>query len=367
MKSQEKIARLQLIRSNNIGPITFSVLLARYGSAVKAVGALPELARRSGVKAKLASIASVEDELAAVEKLGGRMIVRGEEGYPAILDVMDDAPGCLTLLGHSVLLEKPAVALVGSRNASVNAMTFCSNLAEALGGKGMVVASGLARGIDAAAHQGSLSQGTIAVVAGGIDQIYPRENEKLYHRIAEEGLILAEMPFGMQPLARHFPIRNRLIASLSAGVVVVEAGLRSGSLITAREANDRGREVMAVPGSPLDPRSQGCNSLIRDGATLVRSAEDITEALRQPELESGPKRPWYGGLGEDHSASAEDVSDARAQLNEILSYDATEVDELIRQCHVSAAVIHSALLEMELAGEVVRHFGNRVSKVYKNR
>ncbi|HCD49759.1 MAG TPA: DNA-protecting protein DprA [Alphaproteobacteria bacterium] len=366
MKALEKLARLQLIRSSKIGPITFGILLARYGSGIDAVKAIPELARRSGVKPELVSMTSIEDEIARVEKYGGRIIVRGEDGYPPILDMLDDAPGAITMRGHSVLLEKPAVAMVGSRNCSVNAVTFSEKIAEDLGQEGLVVVSGLARGIDAAAHRGSLAHGTIAVVAGGIDQTYPRENEKLYHAIADQGLLIAEMPFGMQPLARHFPIRNRLIASLSSGVVVVEAGMRSGSLITAREASDRGREVMAVPGSPLDPRSLGCNSLIRDGATLVVSARDVIENLCQPELSIPPSKPWSAQSANDDTSAPADITKARDKLKEFLGYEATEVDELIRQCHLSPAVTHSALLEMELAGEVMRHFGNRVSRVYES-
>lgn len=365
MDRREKIARLQLIRTSNIGPITFSTLLARYGSGIKAIEALPELVRRSRVKADLASISQIEDEMADAEKNGAQIVVKGEEHYPDLLYGFEDAPGCLTMKGHAVLLEKTAVAMVGSRNASPNAITFCENTARDLGEMGFIIISGLARGIDTAAYAGSLEHGTIAVIAGGIDQIYPRENERLFKNIAETGLIIAEMPFGMQPLARHFPIRNRLIASLSQAVVVVEAGLRSGSLITAREASDRGRDVMAVPGTPLDPRSQGCNSLIRDGATLVQSAADIAEGLNLHQLDQPSNQNWETPAFEQEHTAAEDVMDAREKLLEFLSFEATEVDELIRQCHFSAAIINAAILELELAGEVERHFGNRVSKVFQ--
>ena len=364
MRQDEKIARLRLIRSTNIGPVTSFLLISRYGSAIEAIQALPELMKRSRTRAKLASIKSVEKEFRQVESLGGQILVRGEEKYPPAFNAYDDAPGAITVLGHASLLQKPLIAMVGSRNASVNACRFASDLAYDLGGYGYVIVSGMARGIDRHAHEGGLEYGTVAVLAGGVDQIYPRENNDLYYRLAEEGAIISEMPLGLQPMARHFPIRNRLIASLGVATIVVEAGLKSGSLITAREANERGREVMAVPGSPRDPRAQGCNSLIRDGATLVQNAADVTEAVRTPELGDPGYQKWRLGPSVNEPVEEDVLPEAREILLEMLGYDATEVDELIRQCHFSPAVVIVALLELELAGKITRHFGNRVSRRY---
>ena len=367
MKPEEKLARIQLIRTNRIGPIAFGALLKRYGSAVEARAAIPEMIKKSRINIDLVPLSQIEDEIAKTEKIGGKIVVRGEEEYPSAFDNYEDAPGCVALIGHSVLLEKPAVAIVGSRNASANAISYSQKLAQEIGEKGYTVISGFARGIDTAAHTGSLATGTVAVLAGGIDQIYPRDNKKLYHSIAESGLLIAEMPFGMRPLARHFPIRNRLIATLAAGTVVVEAGLKSGSLITAQNAAERGKEVMAVPGSPMDPRSQGCNSLIAQGAILVQFAEDIARILDPPTLLEKTKAPPIAESmpAQADKVSAEDIVSARDELLEMLSYDAIDVDELIEQGQLSPSVVSVALLELELAGEVTRHFGNRVARIYK--
>lgn len=365
MKYEEKLSRLRMIRTRNIGPVTFSILINRYGSAVDAIKAIPELTKRSGVKTSITPVAVAEAELNKAERLNARIIVKGEDLYPNILLNYDDAPGCLTMLGHPHLINRPSVAMVGSRNASANAVTFAENLARELTERDICVVSGMARGIDAACHRGSLNGGTIAVTAGGIDQIYPKENTKLFNAIAEQGLIITEMPFGMKPTSRLFPIRNRLIASVSLGTVVVEASLRSGSLITARDANERGREVMAVPGNPVDPRSAGCNTLIRDGANLVQNADDIIALLRSPEMSAKqpelPLSPKEKPLEENPN----EVAKAHDLIASKLNFEPTEVDELIRQCHLSASVVNIALLELELAGVVERTFGNRVSKVYK--
>jgi DNA processing protein len=365
MKYKEKLSRLRMIRTRNIGPVTFSILINRYGSAVAAIDAIPELIKRSGVKTSIISVAEAEDEMARAESLNAKIIVKGEELYPKILLNYDDAPGCLTMLGHPHLIDQPSVAMVGSRNASANAMTFAETMARDLTMQDIKVVSGLARGIDAASHRGALGGGTIAVTAGGIDHIYPKENARLYHAIAEQGLIITEMPLGMQPTARFFPIRNRLIASVSLGTVVVEASIKSGSLITARDANERGREVMAVPGNPIDPRSAGGNSLIRDGASLVQSAEDIIALLRAPELTAHPRPIGSSSSVKPAQVDTKDLVEAHSIISSLLGFQATEVDELIRQCHLPAAVINIALLELELAGEVERTFGNRVSKIYK--
>ena len=366
MKQDEKIARLRLIRSNNIGPVTSFLLISRYGSAIEAIRALPELTKRSRNRAKLAPLKSAEKEMRDVEDMGGQIIIRGEEGYPAAFTAYDDAPAVITVLGHTSLLHRPLVAIVGSRNASVNACNFASRLAGDLGAKGFIIVSGMARGIDRHAHEGGLDRGTIAVLAGGVDQIYPRENEDIYQHMVAGGAIISEMPLGMQAMARHFPIRNRLIASMATATIVIEAGLRSGSLITAREATERGREVMAVPGSPLDPRARGGNSLIRNGATLVQDAEDVIAAIRQPELDEPGRRRWLAGPSVNEPVEEDIIPEAKEILLEMLGYETTEVDELIRQCHFSPAVIIVALLELELAGEVTRHFGNRVSRRYND-
>ena len=253
MDREERLAHLRLIRTPNIGPMTFSLLLQRYGSATAALRAVPELAKRGGRTLKPASRAVAEAELAANEAAGARLLFKGSNDYPARLAQFDDAPPVLSMRGATHLLGRPAVAVVGARNASINAQRLAQSLAEELAQEGYVIVSGLARGIDAAAHNGGLAGGTIAVVAGGIDVTYPPENADLQDSIAESGLLLAEMPPGTQPTPRHFPIRNRIISGLATGVLVVEAAERSGSLITAREAAERGGEVMAVPGSPLDP------------------------------------------------------------------------------------------------------------------
>ncbi|MCE2517889.1 MAG: DNA-processing protein DprA [Alphaproteobacteria bacterium] len=365
MKYEEKLSRLRMIRTRNIGPVTFSILINRYGSAINAIDAIPELTKRSGVKATVTSIAEAEAEMEKAAKLSAQIIVKGEDLYPKILLNYDDAPGCLTMRGHPHLIDSTSVAMVGSRNASANAVPFAETLARELTDRGITVVSGLARGIDAACHRGSLEGGTIAVMAGGINEIYPKENARLYKAIAEQGLIITEMPFGMQPTSRLFPIRNRLIASVSLGTVVVEASLRSGSLITARDANERGREVMAIPGNPVDPRSAGCNSLIRDGANLVQNADDIVALLRSPELSARQPELPLSTKANPTDENPKEIAKALEIIAAKLNFEPTEVDELIRQCHLSASVVNIALLELELAGVVERTFGNRVSKVYK--
>ena len=265
------IDRIRLVRSRGIGPVTFRQLIARFGTAAVALAAIPDLARRGGGKApRLMSSAEAEQEAARVEKLGARYLALGQGLYPSLLAEMDDAPPLLIARGDLKLLDRRAVAIVGARNASAAACRFARTLAHDLGREGVAVVSGLARGIDSAAHDGALESGTVGIVAGGIDIFYPPENQARQQAMFERGLVLAEMPPGTEPRARHFPYRNRIIAGMSVGTVVVEAAPRSGSLITARLAAEAGREVMAVPGSPLDPRAQGCNQLIRDGATLVK-------------------------------------------------------------------------------------------------
>ncbi len=389
LSDAERIDWLQLIRSENVGPVTFHQLLGRYGSARAALEALPDLARRGG-RAKpirIASRSAAERELAELAKIGGRLVARGEADYPAPLAAISDAPPLIAVRGRVELLAQTMIAVVGTRNASTNGRRFAALLARDIGAKGFVVTSGLARGIDAAAHEGAIETGTVAVVAGGVDVVYPRENAALTARIAAEGAIVAEQPLGLQPQARHFPHRNRLISGLARAVVVVEAALRSGSLITARLAAEQGREVLAVPGSPLDPRARGSNSLIKDGAWLVESVEDVLAALgplgtpavpraapvatpspqRAPlhgaGAPAGPPGPDGGSVPPRIGADDADLAAARAKVLELLGYSPATVDELGRRAHLSPAVLAALLLELELAGRVERHTGGQISLI----
>ncbi len=370
LSAKDRLDWLRLIRTENVGPVTFRHLVARFGTAGAALEALPELSRRGGRARPLkpASKAEAERELAALERLGTRLVAVGEADYPPALAPVDDAPPLLAVRGYAHLLQRPMVGMVGARNASINGRRLAQRLAGEVAAAGFLVVSGLARGIDSAAHEGALAGGTAAVMAGGIDVVYPPENTDLYARIIEAGVAVSETPPGTQPQARHFPRRNRLISGLALGVVVVEAAPRSGSLITARLAGEQGREVFAVPGSPLDPRAQGCNQLIRGGATLVQSADDILEGLRA--MTTKPLADRQGTLFA--TLPAEPVSvptpvdvpeEVRAAILEWLSPTPTPVDELLRECQFSAAVIWTVLLELELAGRVERQPGNRVSLI----
>jgi DNA processing protein len=357
--AEDRIARLRLIRSDNIGPVTYSQLLARFGSAAAALAAIPELAARGGGRTpRLATRAAVEREMERVEGLGARYLFLGQGLYPRLLAEIESAPPALVVKGHLSLLDRPGVAMVGARNASAAACRFARMLAQKLGEEGAVVVSGLARGIDTAAHDGSIDAGTIAVVAGGIDIFYPPENEARQRAIAERGLLIAEQPPGTEPRARHFPYRNRIIAGLAYGTVVVEAAPNSGSLITARCATEAGREVMAVPGSPLDPRAQGCNQLIREGATLVQNAEDVMEAISP--IGTRPFRETGAGYSAPIETTAADER-ARLAITGLLNGTPVPIDELIRQAALAPATVQTVLLELELAGRLERHAGGRVS------
>jgi DNA processing protein len=352
------IDRLRLVRSPVIGPITYRQLLARFGDAAAALAAVPDLARRGGGRAPdLFPRGDAEREVARVEALGARYLVLGQGLYPRLLAAMDDAPPLLIAKGDVSLLDRLAVAIVGARNASAAACRFARGLAHGLGQQGAVVVSGLARGIDAAAHDGAMDSGTIGCAAGGIDIFYPPENEARQRRMWEVGLVVSERPPGLEPRAKDFPRRNRIIAGISLGTVVVEAAPRSGSLITARLAAEAGREVMAVPGSPLDPRAQGCNQLIRDGATLVQSAADVLEAVRpfEGKVESAPV-PY-----EASAAPAEGEEIATHTVEELLGPSPVPVDELIRQSGAPSGAVQMALLELDLAGRLDRHACGKVS------
>ena len=354
--AEDLLARIRLIRSASIGPVTYRQPVARFGSAQAALEAVPDLARRGGGRPPaLFSLDNAKREIERVEKLGARYLMLGRGLYPSMLAELDDAPPLLIAEGDLGLLEKACVAIVGARNASAAACRFARGLAHDLGREGVVVVSGLARGIDTAAHDGALETGTIGVIAGGIDVFYPPENEARQKTMFERGLVVAEMPPGTEPRARHFPYRNRIIAGLCAGTVVVEAAPRSGSLITARLAAEMGREVMAVPGSPLDPRAQGCNQLIRDGATLVQNAADVTEAIQ-------PSRTHVASPRFDYQPQAEQFDgEAVETIEALLGPSPVPVDEIIRLSGAPSGAVQMALLELDLAGRLERHAGNKVS------
>ena len=362
LDERERRDRLRLIRCESVGPVTWRRLVDRFGTAGRAIEALPELARRGGRLAPLSvpNLDDIERELAALADLGARLLVLGDADYPPALAAIEDAPPTLAVRGNTELLARPSLAIVGSRNASITGRRLAEGLAADLGQAGLIVVSGMARGIDTAAHRGALPTGTVAVLAGGIDVVYPPENAELYQAIVAAGAVVAELAPTVQPLARHFPRRNRIIAGLSAGVLVVEAGLHSGSLITARFALEQGRDVFAVPGSPLDPRSRGGNDLIRQGAVLTETADDILSTLvgRPRRIAAEPRPP--GAPAETEI----DLGDGPRQLIAAsLSPTPVNVDEIIRTCQLSPAVVTTILLEWELAGQLERHPGNRVSLI----
>jgi DNA processing protein len=354
---EDLVDRLRLLRTPGIGPVTFRQLIARFGTPSAALAAVPDLARRGGGNAPaLRTVADTEREIARVQKLGGKFLAIGQGLYPRLLAELEDAPPLLIAKGNLNLLDRQAVAVVGARNASAAACRFARGLAHDLGQHDLVVVSGLARGIDSAAHDGALDTGTIGVIAGGIDIFYPPENEERQKALYERGLVLAEMPPGTEPRARHFPYRNRIIAGMSSGTVVVEAAPRSGSLITARLAAEAGREVLAVPGSPLDPRAQGCNQLIRDGATLVQNAADVVEAIR-------PFASQVRSASSNYEVAAEPMNgeDALDIVEELLGPSPVPVDEIIRLSGAPSGAVQMALLELDLAGRLDRHAGGKVS------
>ncbi|KHK91703.1 DNA-processing protein DprA [Novosphingobium malaysiense] len=365
LTQEEAFARIRLLRSPNVGPVTYRQLIARFATASAALEALPELAGRSGKAYRIAPERRVHDEIAAVRKTGARYLFHDSQDYPGLLGETESAPPILTVRGDPAIASRPCVAIVGARNASAGAVKLARDFAHGLAEAGHVVVSGLARGIDGAAHEGALGAGesgsTIGVIASGIDIAYPPEHARLQDRIAEEGLLIAEQPPGVEPLARHFPARNRIIAGLASGTLVVEAAPRSGSLITARLAGEMGREVMAVPGSPLDARAHGCNQLIRDGAVLVQSPDDVIELLsgfdgtpRSVVREAGPTLDQTAAQPVSEEPAATGIAD-------LLTTAPIAVDELIRQSGASASAVQLALLELEIAGRLVRHAAGRVS------
>jgi DNA processing protein len=363
--AEERFARLHLLRSPHVGPVTFHRLIARFGSAAATLPHLPDLAARGGAAYRMADPRAIAAEFDRAEAAGAAHVFWDEPDYPLALLTIDQSPPVLTIKGRRALFDQPAVALVGARNASAGAVRLARDFAAALAARGHAVISGLARGIDAAAHMGALTAvhgdgGTIAVVAGGIDVVYPPEHAALQNRIAAEGLLVAEMPPGTEPMARHFPTRNRIIAALGAGTVVIEAAPRSGSLITARLAGEYGREVMAVPGLPLDARSHGCNMLIREGAILVQSADDIAELI---DTFAGAARSTFREAASVATGAGDEEpsADIVVRIGALLGQAPVAVDEVIRQSGAPPGLVHDALIDLELAGRLLRHAGGRVS------
>ena len=355
------VDRLQLARTHRVGPVTYGQLIARFGTARSALDALPDLVRKVGGQAfRPAALDGIRREIDAVAKLGARHLFIDSDDYPALLAQLGNAPVVLIARGQGSIWQRPAIAMVGARNASAAACRFARQLSGELGERGYAVVSGLARGIDTAAHSGAMAHGTVGVIASGIDRCFPPENRELQEAIATQHLLVTEYPPGTEPLARHFPHRNRIIAGSTLGTVVVEAAPRSGSLLTAKMATDAGREVMAVPGSPLDPRAQGCNGLIREGATLVQSASDIIEAIGS--IDPRMVRQDRRAFGSEPMREPEDSE--RDALVSLLGPVAVAVDELIRQSGLSSQAVQLILLDLELAGRLERHAAGRVSLIF---
>lgn len=363
MSRDERLAWLRLIRTENVGPVTFWRLLERYHSASAALEALPELAAQGGRKRPLVvpSEAQILEEVAGFAAAGVHLVAGSEPHYPEALRAVPDAPPVLAVRGQVRLLSGPCLALVGARHASLVGQQMATRLARELSEAGYVIVSGLALGIDAAAHQAALERGTVGVVAGGADVVYPQENADLYEAMAGRGAIVSEMPLGTVPRAQHFPRRNRIIAGLSQAVLVIEAAARSGSLITVRHALDYGREVFVVPGSPVDPRSAGGNRLIRDGARLITGAEDVITDLGAAPWPASPQPPEQGALCEPMPAAipaaapVADISQARSRMLELLGPAPVGIDALIRASGFPPAIISQVLVELELAGRLERH------------
>ncbi|MEO9526357.1 DNA-processing protein DprA [Roseibium sp.] len=361
----ERLAWLRLIRSENVGPVTFAELVAHAGTADRALALLPELSRRGGGKSyRLCPREDAEAELEAHARVGARLVALGEPDYPPHLKHIDGPPPLLSVKGGDVTGRERMLAVVGARNASLSGRKLAGLFARGLGAEGFAIASGLARGIDAAAHEASIATGTVAVFAGGIDVLYPPEHDRLLGALLEAGgAVISEMPFGWKPRGRDFPRRNRLISGLSLGVIIIEAAKASGSLHTARYALEQNREIFAVPGSPLDPRSEGANGLIRQGATLVRSTGDVLESLAgrlEPTLPLAPRE-----MRETASPLPPEPADPDTRLRDrvlaALGPTPVDLDELIRFADGDARSVHILLLELELAGRIERHRGNKIS------
>lgn len=361
MTAAERLARLRLIRTPHVGPVSWHQLMARFGSGEAALAALPDLVLRGGAgRARIAPPEIAEREIERVAALGARHVFSDEADYSPLMREVEGAPPVVIVRGDTAMLRGPCVAIVGARNASAVACRFARQMAADLAARDVTVVSGLARGVDTAAHVGALGGRTAAVIASGIDIAFPPENAALQEKLATDQLLIAEQPPGTEPLARHFPSRNRIIAGLAHGTLVIEAAPKSGSLITARRAGDYGREVMAVPGSPLDPRAQGCNLLIREGATLIQTVEDVLEALGPIDLRMvrEPARAYVPTPAGPDAGEGE-----RRHIIELLGPTPVAIDELVRQSGCAAATVQLVLLELELAGRVERHAGAKISRL----
>jgi DNA processing protein len=360
----EKRDWLRLSRTPTIGPVAFRELLRRYGDAGTALQALPELwaKRGKGSRVQIPSAEQIEAELAGFENHGVRLLAACEPDYPIYLKAIDPPPPLISVLGDVSLLHKPCVAIIGSRNASAVGLRFARQIANEIGEAGYTVVSGLARGIDTSAHHGALDTGTVAVLGGGVDHVYPRQNEDLYREMSARGALVSESPLGYRATARDFPRRNRIISGLSQGVVVIEAAERSGTLITARYALEQNREVLAAPGSPLDPRTKGCNRLIRQGAALIENSEDILHALNDlsPPMLKEPDGVYQGPTGDPQPDQSE-IDGAKSSLLSLCSPTPTPRDEIIRQSGIPYAVAAAALLELELFGDIIVEGDGRMS------
>ncbi|KWV95245.1 DNA-processing protein DprA [Erythrobacter sp. AP23] len=358
LSQDEAFARIRLLRSPNIGPVSYAMLLQRFGSAPEALDALPDLGKRGGRQYRACPADRIEREVEAVRKAGAKYLFHDQPDYPVLLGRIDGAPPILTWRGDLPLASRPCVAMVGARNASAAAVKLARDFAQGLAEAGFTVVSGLARGIDGAAHEGAFPA-TIGVIASGIDIAYPPQHGDLQERIANEGLLLAEQPPGTEPRGSHFPSRNRIIAGLAGGTLVVEAAVKSGSLITARLAGEAGREVMAIPGSPLEARSHGCNHLIREGAVLVQAPEDVVELLSG--FDGVPRSTFREAAPGFEFEPGELAAAEPAEIADLLTTAPVAVDELIRQSDAGASAVQLALLELEVAGRLERHAGGRVS------
>ena len=364
VSDEQRLDWLRLIRSDNIGPRTFHDLVEHFGSVRAALTALPDLARRGGTARplRICSREQAEAELTTARGAGVEFFTLGEQEYPSRLQMIDDPPPVIAVRGKREALARPLVAIVGSRNASAAGVKFAERMARDLGEAGYVIVSGLARGIDAAAHRASLATGTVAVLAGGHDRIYPADHIGLLETLLIEGAAISEMPFAWEPRAHDFPRRNRIISGLSVGVIVVEAARRSGSLITARLAGEQGREVFAVPGSPLDPRNDGTNGLLKQGAIPVTEAADVIAAIT-PILGRGPELPSARESPQEPLAPADTAprDDERTRLISLLGPTPVLIDDLVRLSRASPATVRTVLLELEIAGRLSRHGAGLVS------
>ncbi len=359
----ELFARLRLLRSRRVGPATYRRLITEHGDVFRALAALPDVARKAGVSDyTICPEGVIAAEFKAAKRYGATLLADDDPTYPNDLAQIDDAPPLLWAYGRKSLLLQPMIALVGARNASSLGTRMAKSLAAGLAEAGYVVVSGLARGIDTAAHIASLDHGTVAVQAGGVDVIYPAENTQLTHDIGQKGLRLSEMPMGVTPQARHFPARNRIISGLAQAVVVVEAAAKSGSLITAKDALDQARDIFAVPGHPFDARAAGCNMLLRDGATLVRSAQDVIEALGPPKT-----APKQASLVFDPAPPPKPLRDTAKLHSDILSRlgpSPLAEDQLIRDLSATSGEVAPALTDLELAGKIKRSSGGLLALVH---